>query len=310
MDKEFRVIDPVITEIDGECTSILDKHFYWMDTYYISVPYGPKKRKQRMKFVIGRHNGKFLLPTAMIPDAIAILKKNGIKVTVKDKYESIPYKKPEIPGLTFRKDQIRLIKAAVTSEWQRGVLVAPTGTGKTVIVGGIIKAIYPKAKILFLAHTTDLVQQFASELLKWGLTNKDVGILSGKNYEWKPITCSTIQKLSKISESEWENKFDCILVDECFHKNTPITMADGSRKKIKDIIVGDKVLTSQGNKNVTRTFINKIPLSRLCKITLSNGKTIVCSVDHVFKTKKGEIKAKDLLNVPLTEEKYANKRMQ
>jgi superfamily II DNA or RNA helicase len=188
-----------------------------MSTYYIPVPYGPKKRKQRINFIIARGGGSFLLPNGMIEEAISIMKKNGVKIKLKGKYDKLPYRKPSLPGITFRKDQMRLIKAAVTSEWQRGILVAPTGTGKTVLAAGIISAVYPESKILFLAHTTDLVRQFYEELLKWGFDKKEISILSGADYSFKPITCTTIQKLSRIPEEEWKDEFDCVLIDEGHH---------------------------------------------------------------------------------------------
>lgn len=213
---EFRVVDAVVTDVDKNVAELLDKYFYYTVTTYHAVPYGPKKRKQKIKLIIGRYQGRFILPTGLIPEAIEILKRHQVEVTVTNKYDLLPYKKPQIEGLTFRKDQMRLIREAVKSAWQRGILVAPTGTGKTVLAAGIISAIYP-AKIIFLAHTTDLVQQFASELLKWGYSEKDVGVLSGKNYEWKPITCATIQKIARIPEKEWAERFDCILCDESHH---------------------------------------------------------------------------------------------
>lgn len=80
----------------------------------------------------------------------------------------------------------------------------------------------------------------------------------------------------------------------CFEGNTNITTINGN-KKIKDVSVGDNVLTSDGYKKVLNVFNNGV--KQVCKINLGfdfGYKEIICTLDHNFKTKKGWKQLKDL----------------
>ena len=86
------------------------------------------------------------------------------------------------------------------------------------------------------------------------------------------------------------------ILDECFVKGTLITLANKTKKPIEDIRIGDCVLNLNGIGIVKNTFINKVAIERLIKINFNNGKSIVCSSDHLFLTKNGWVKAKNLNN--------------
>lgn len=90
-----------------------------------------------------------------------------------------------------------------------------------------------------------------------------------------------------------KNKRQAFLFDECFHKDTLITTKTGTTKII-NIKVGDSIKTALNYGTVTRIFKNKIKLSHIVKIILSNSTKIYCSQDHLFLTNKGWIKAKHL----------------
>lgn len=86
------------------------------------------------------------------------------------------------------------------------------------------------------------------------------------------------------------------VVDECFAKDTLISLHDGSQKNIQDIKIGDNVLNLVGSGKVINTFNNIIPLNRVINIIFSNNTSIICSEDHLFMTPSGWIKAKNLKN--------------
>jgi len=86
------------------------------------------------------------------------------------------------------------------------------------------------------------------------------------------------------------------IIDECFVKGTKIKLSNGNSKSIEDVSVGDSVCNLTGNGKVTNTFVNKVDLQRVVKVTLSNKQTITCSCDHLFYTNKGWVKAKNLEN--------------
>ena len=98
----------------------------------------------------------------------------------------------------------------------RGVVVLPTGTGKTHLANlAINKA---KRPALVVTPTIDLLNQWYDELtLCFGV---DVGLLGGGYYEVKPLTVTTYdsayQNMERIGD-----KFGLLIFDECHHLPGP-----------------------------------------------------------------------------------------
>lgn len=92
------------------------------------------------------------------------------------------------------------------------------------------------------------------------------------------------------------------IIDECFHKDTRVITKRGE-VPIDSITPGTLVLTANGFQPVKKKIVNRVPLGRLCKITLSNGTTLHTTIDHPIFTQRGWIFAKDLregdLNFPV-----------
>jgi DNA polymerase III gamma/tau subunit len=84
------------------------------------------------------------------------------------------------------------------------------------------------------------------------------------------------------------------ILDECFAKDTIISLANGTQKQIQNINSGEKILNLTGIDEVINTFVNEVSLNRIVKITLSNNISIFCSEDHLFFTPKGWVPAKKL----------------
>jgi len=102
-----------------------------------------------------------------------------------------------------------------------GVIVAPPGSGKTVIG---LKIIADKQQpALILVHRKQLVEQWMERIQGFlGIPKSDIGqIGQGKYKTGKKVTVATIQSLAKALEkpeaSELKKAFGTILVDECHH---------------------------------------------------------------------------------------------
>ena len=89
------------------------------------------------------------------------------------------------------------------------------------------------------------------------------------------------------------NPLKYIIVDECFGKGSLVTTSNGT-VAIETIKPNDLIKNPFGTFRVSNVFENKIPLARLVKVNLANGKQIFCSNDHLFFTNKGWIEAKNL----------------
>ncbi len=104
----------------------------------------------------------------------------------------------------------------------RGVVVMPTGTGKTFLASLWFKKqleANPKAKLLFICHNKDILSQanekeFQRCLKDFGIT---YGYYSGIEKHIRQATFGTVQTLSRnLNKFEVDN-FDYIIVDEAHH---------------------------------------------------------------------------------------------
>ena len=112
--------------------------------------------------------------------------------------------------------------------WQgggRGIVVLPTGTGKTFLaLMAIAKAGRPT---LVVTPTIDLLNQWYGELLT--AFEVPVGLLGGGYYDFQPLTVTTYDS-AYIHVERWGNRYGLIVFDECHHLPGPtyLTSAVGS----------------------------------------------------------------------------------
>ncbi len=98
----------------------------------------------------------------------------------------------------------------------RGVVVLPTGTGKTHLANLVInKAARPT---LVVTPTIDLMNQWYDELtLSFGV---EVGLLGGGSYDIRPLTVTTYDS-AYLNMERLGNQFGLIVFDECHHLPGP-----------------------------------------------------------------------------------------
>jgi len=111
---------------------------------------------------------------------------------------------------------------------------------------------------------------------------------------------------TQVTRSGFNNS-DVELTDtsECIYAEEEVTLIDGSKKKIKDVKVGDQITSNDRYKTVHMVHHSK--LKQCYEIKLESGKTIIVSAEHVFPTKRGRISIEsgmlsvgDYLNVEKT----------
>jgi superfamily II DNA or RNA helicase len=211
----LKILDPVHVETNKEgkvnlndCLSY--EEFTW------TRPKKKNKKKRRIDYSVymiqPALNHEWIFPAGLLPRALDFLDELNLPYQLTGTPGTVEFDKPGIKGVTFRPDQKRLIKAALVSG--RGVLQAPTGSGKTMCLLGIISA-FKRERILFLCHTLTLISQFREELVKWGFS--DIGVLSGEEKTTGRIQLATIQSFSKLDPETYVDEYDVILVDETHH---------------------------------------------------------------------------------------------
>jgi len=94
-----------------------------------------------------------------------------------------------------------------------GVVVAPTGTGKTII--GLELARRLQTPTLFLVHTLSLLQQTVDRARE--MLGIEPGVIGGG--KWAPgwFTVATIQTLAERGVGDLADKFGCVILDEAHH---------------------------------------------------------------------------------------------
>lgn len=96
----------------------------------------------------------------------------------------------------YQESAIRSLRAHVVAGRKRVLLVAPTGSGKMVIVASIIKT--STVPVLFVCHRMELIDQCVRELADLGITN--VGVMRGDDDRTDPsasIQIASIQTLMR-----------------------------------------------------------------------------------------------------------------
>jgi superfamily II DNA or RNA helicase len=143
---------------------------------------------------------------------------------------------------TLRPEQVQAIE-----QWEktgRGIIVMPTGTGKTEVALAILArriASYPPQsggeisatcdassssyRSLIVAPVRDLMYQWHRRILR-GL-KIDAGILGDSHRQIRPVTVTTYASAC-IHATELGNAFDLLIFDECHHLTGPIR-ADAAR---------------------------------------------------------------------------------
>ena len=118
--------------------------------------------------------------------------------------------------ITFRPDQITLMDDAF--KHKRGMIKAPTGSGKSILMFGVISNFGPDENILVLCHSIGIVKQLADECALYFSKVTMFGGDVDPGLKFKPLTdrivFSTIQSFSRILPQNYCDYFSCVIVDE------------------------------------------------------------------------------------------------
>ena len=125
---------------------------------------------------------------------------------------------------TLRDEQQKAVGA--WSATRRGIIVMPTGTGKTEVALSIISQ--RAIPTLVIAPVRDLMYQWHRRILR-GL-GIDAGILGDQHHVIRPVTVTTYASAC-IHASKLGSEFGLLVFDECHHLTGPIR-ADAARCSI------------------------------------------------------------------------------
>ena len=159
-----------------------------------------------------------IVPRGFIGKLIRFCKEQGIAVDFNDervKKDAIDFKS----SIQLRDHQKPALE--ITAKKDFGVIVAPPGSGKTVVALSVIAKKQQPA--LIIVHRKQLADQWIDRIESFlGIPKKEIGkIAQGKCSIGKHITVAMVQSLEKAMESEevktLAKAFGTIIVDECHH---------------------------------------------------------------------------------------------
>lgn len=158
-----------------------------------------------------------LIPRGFKDELFNFFKENNIVFSIKDerlKLSEVKYKS-KIKLHDHQKKAIQNI-----GDIESGVIVAPAGSGKTII--GLELIVKHKKPTLILVHRKQLADQWIERIESFlGIPKTKVGQLTGqKKKVGNKITVAMVQSLTRLNEADLSNltsKFGMIIVDECHH---------------------------------------------------------------------------------------------
>jgi superfamily II DNA or RNA helicase len=163
--------------------------------------------------LVEENESEILIPRGFIGKLLRFCKESQIEFEFVDERKL----KPLIPlvfSATLRNHQLGVIETVSKKDY--GVIVAPPGSGKTVVG---LKIIADKRQpALIIVHRKQLLEQWTERIEAFlSIPKRDIGVIGqGKSKIGKQITVATIQSLPKQIESV-QNQFGTIIVDECHH---------------------------------------------------------------------------------------------
>jgi superfamily II DNA or RNA helicase len=173
---------------------------------------------QRYFKLLNETSESISVPRGFIGRLLRFCKEQQIEYVLEDqrrKVELINFK----GSIALREYQLPAQQAATKKDF--GIIVAPPGSGKTVLSLALIKDKQQPA--LILVHRKQLADQWIERIESFlGIPKKDIGrIGSGKNKPGKHITVAMIQSLEKALGSAENtalfNAFGTVIIDECHH---------------------------------------------------------------------------------------------
>ncbi|MBN2362541.1 DEAD/DEAH box helicase [candidate division WOR-3 bacterium] len=159
-------------------------------------------------------DNKIVVPRGFLPELTRYLSKNSISFLTSDK-RHVPNKIIFPSDIILLKHQNKALESAMKNDC--GIIVAPPGSGKTVIALKIIKQ--KSFPALVLVHRRQLHDQWSDRIQSFlKIPKKDIGFITSKKMRiGERITLTTLQTLSKIKPNDIKNIFGTVFVDECHH---------------------------------------------------------------------------------------------
>lgn len=165
-------------------------------------------REKSILNCIGRHGCYF--PIGLMPFVLSQIKTLGHKLefTYLD-FPEIKYKLlSKLPDIKFEPYQHKIL--AKIGPKKRGIAVSPTGSGKSIVIGGIVDKLRTPETII-ITPTKTIFNQLVADFHRW-FPNKTIGQMGDGKKDMGDITIGLFQTLREINWNK--SKAQLVIVDE------------------------------------------------------------------------------------------------
>ena len=184
--------------------------------------YGIKKHLGKSTFgteryfnLIEESGNMVILPRGFLIKLTEFLDTNNMPYQIKENerdFEKLSFKN----SISLRDEQENVVVRML--ENSNGILVAPPGSGKTIIALEMVTRL--KLPAIILVHRNQLLHQWIERIEQFlGIPKANIGTISGvKKKLGKQITVASLQSLIRYKNlKEIQNNFGLVIVDECHH---------------------------------------------------------------------------------------------
>jgi len=207
-------VEEILEELAEKNTAVhvgLDRAGFLVSSHmYLADVLSPYRQRGWVKYL--RDKGGFLVKPFAIVDVVQELEARGFKIV-----DHTGLLARNILDIEFRGELRRYQREALRA-WKdnnfRGLIVLPTGAGKTIVALAAMALL--NVPTLVVVYTREQLNEWLEKIRDFLDTTEAIGLFYGEQKEIKPITIATYQSAYRNVERLWD-KFSLLVVDEAHH---------------------------------------------------------------------------------------------
>ncbi len=165
--------------------------------------------------LIQKRNGNILIPRGFLPHLVQFLKEKSIHFRLSDQWTKTAPVSFHSDYRLYPRQRDALEKMIAAGG---GILVAPPGSGKTIIGIELVSQLQQRA--LILVHKKQIFTQWLDRLENGlGIPRQEIGVIGNGKKKFSPqVTLAMIQTLARMKDfGDVAPSFGLVIVDECHH---------------------------------------------------------------------------------------------
>lgn len=173
-------------------------------------------------------------PTGLVPSVVGLLEFHNFNYEINNQVPPAERLSLQVPDW-FYHHQGEIIRTGLTQ--RRGLIQAPTGSGKTIAMAGIT-AHFPQGYVLVTVPSKDLLEQTAVVLEE--MLQEPIGRVGNNQKNWQRVTVGIINSLSKaaVQTPQYFERVQVLLVDESHHGASSMYQEVGNVCRNTDVRLG------------------------------------------------------------------------